>query len=155
MLVEDDADAERLTFELLRRGYQLIATVEQTKLKRLATTRLKPPGLGAVAPVVDLLFQSSGIEPEIVRAAERIEVLPGVILPVARIPHLVAMKVLARDDRRRPQDFDDLHALLDAGTASDADEARSLLGLIALRGASRGRALAEGFEQLLQERSNR
>jgi hypothetical protein len=32
-------------------------------------------------------------------------------VPVARIGHLMALKVLARDDRRRPQDFDDLRAL--------------------------------------------
>lgn len=50
--------------------------------------------------VVDVLFASSGIEPELVRAAEPIEVLPSLTVPVARTGHLIAVKLLARDDER-------------------------------------------------------
>ena len=61
--------------------------------------------------VTDLLFASSGVEPEIVEAADDVEVLPGLVLPVATIGHLILMKLLARDDRCRPNDADDLRAL--------------------------------------------
>ena len=57
----------------------------------------------------------SGIEAEVVREAERIEVLPGVIIPVASSSHLIALKVLSRDDTDPPQDRMDLIALLREG----------------------------------------
>lgn len=65
--------------------------------------------------VTDLLFAMSGIEAEVVREAERIEVLPGVIIPVASSSHLIALKVLSRDDTDPPQDRMDLIALLREG----------------------------------------
>ena len=52
--------------------------------------------------MTELLYASSGVESEIVEATDDVEVLPGLVLPVATIGHLVAMKLLARDDRRRP-----------------------------------------------------
>ena len=61
--------------------------------------------------VVDLLFASSGIEPEIVAAAQPLEVVAELRVSVARTGHLIAMKLLARDDRHRPADADDLRAL--------------------------------------------
>ena len=51
--------------------------------------------------VVDLLFASCGIEPELVRDAEPLEVFEGLTLPVARLEHLLAMKVLACAQTRR------------------------------------------------------
>ena len=43
ILVENDAEAERLAFDLGLRGYTVVATVEQKRLGRLATVRLCPP----------------------------------------------------------------------------------------------------------------
>ncbi|MBK6514626.1 MAG: nucleotidyl transferase AbiEii/AbiGii toxin family protein [Polyangiaceae bacterium] len=149
--LSSDREAERLVFELTRRGYSVAATVEQKRLGRLATVRLRPPGGGRAIPVVDLLFSSSSIEPETVASADRIEVLSGVVVPVARLPHLIAMKVLARDDRHRPQDWDDLKALTTASSNADLDEARALLRLIEARGAQRGRDLLQGLESVLDE----
>ena len=63
------------------------------------------------APVIDLLFASSGIEPHVVAEAEPIELLPNLTIGVARTGHLIALKVLSRDDVRRPQDLVDLRAL--------------------------------------------
>ena len=57
------------------------------------------------APVIDLLFASSGIEPEVVADAESIELLPNLTMGVARTGHLIALKVLSRDDVSRPQDL--------------------------------------------------
>jgi hypothetical protein len=57
------------------------------------------------APVIDLPFASSGIEREVVADAEPIELLRNVMIGVARTGHLIALKVLPRDDVRRPQDL--------------------------------------------------
>jgi hypothetical protein len=45
--------------------------------------------------VVDLLFSSSGIESQICRDADPLEVAPGLRVPVAHGGHLVAMKLLS------------------------------------------------------------
>jgi hypothetical protein len=68
---------------------------------------------------------------------------------VARIEHLVALKVLSRDDERRPQDLVDLRALLRAATAEEVSRAREALALIAMRGYHRGRTLSSQLDALL------
>nr|WP_239003792.1 hypothetical protein [Nocardia panacis] len=93
--------------------------------------------------VVDLLFASSGIEPEIVRAAESLEIFPGLVLPVARTGHLIALKLLARDDESRPQDSADLRNLAAVATTRDMVDAAEAVRLIAERGFNRDRDLAE------------
>jgi hypothetical protein len=112
VLVADDRDAEALVRDLQARGWRVVAAIEQSVAGRLATVRLALAGEDVRGAVVDLLFASSGIEPEVVAAADWIEVVPGFTVPVARLGHLIALKVLARDDRTRPQDRVDLAALL-------------------------------------------
>lgn len=84
--------------------------------------------------------------------AETLEILPGFSVPVARTGHLIALKLLARDDRQRPQDFDDLQALLREAGDQDLREAREALQLIGERGYHRGRKLIESLDQLLSDR---
>jgi len=100
--------------------------------------------------VLDLLFASSGIEPEIVPDAEVLELLPGVHAPVARVPHLMAQKLLARDDRSRPQDIADLTRLREVATPTELDEVRALLELIETRGFNRKRPLREHLRAFLE-----
>jgi hypothetical protein len=146
--VSGDAEAERLIYELRRRGYETEAVVEQEAVGRLATARLTLPEDPSAA-VVDLLFASSGIEGEIVADAELLEVLPRLRLPVARTGHLIALKVLARDDEARPQDFVDLRALLRVASAEELTRARAALNLISERGYHRGRDLSAQFMSLM------
>lgn len=114
----------------------------------LATVRLTLAG-DTDGPVIDLLFASSGIEPEIVAGANPVELIPGLTLKVARIDHLIALKVLSRDDMQRPQDLVDLRALLRVATDADVTRAREALGLITARGYDRGRELVPQLESLL------
>ena len=51
------------------------------------------------------------------------------------------MKVLSRDDQRRPADLGDLRALLAVATPDDIERARELLRLITQRGFARGKDL--------------
>src|SRR5262249_58519021 len=131
--VPDDLAAEKLTRSLMAEGYGLLAAVELDASGRLATVRLVSSGLTSEM-LVDLLFASSGIEPEIVAAAERLEVLPGLTVPVAQVGHLIAMKLLARDDQTRPLDLADLRALLQVATPEDLALTREAIELITERG---------------------
>lgn len=44
--------------------------------------------------------------------AEPLDLLPNFRIHVARTGHLIALKILSRDDVKRPQDLVDLRALL-------------------------------------------
>ena len=147
--VAGDKEAEAIIFRLQTLGYAVLAVLEQESTGRLATVRLRPPNEREGGVIVDLLFASSGIEPEIARAGEELDIIPGLRVPVARIGHLMALKVLARDDRQRPQDFDDLKALLQEAEPHDLEEARSALQLIEDRGYHRGKQLLEEFDLLV------
>lgn len=143
--VEGDAQAEALIRALIADGYGSSAIVEQEHADRLAAIRLLAHG-DAKGVLVDLLFASSGIEPEIVDAADSIEVFPELVVPVARVGHLVVLKLLARDDRHRPQDADDLRALRRVADAAAIELARESARLVAARGFARGRDLTAALD---------
>lgn len=94
------------------------------------------------------MFASSGIETEIANAAEVMEIMPGLAIPVARTGHLIAVKLLARDDDSRPQDVADLRALHAVATAAEVQLAREAIDLITERGFHRDRDLAEALPRL-------
>jgi len=143
-----DAEAEALIHELRARDYRIEAIVEQEAVGRLATVRLTLSS-ELRAPVIDLLFASSGIEPEVVAEAEPIELLPNLTMGVARTGHLIALKVLSRDDVSRPQDLVDLRALLRVASPAELGRARDSLALIAARGYHRDRELMSEINTLL------
>jgi len=147
-MVENDADAEGLVRALIADGYELLAAVEQDETGRLATVRLSSPPGGEV--VVDLLFASSGIEPEIARSAEPTEIVPGLTLPIATTGHLIALKLLARDDQSRPQDLTDLRALRAVATPEDLAAAERAARLISSRGFNRGRDLTAALKEVAE-----
>jgi predicted nucleotidyltransferase len=150
--VVDDADAERLVHDLQARGYRVQAVVEQEATARLAAARLVPAGEEPAGVVVDALFASSGIEREVASEAETVEVVSGLRLPVATVGHLIALKVLARDDRTRPMDRADLVTLVGVATPADLQQARAAVALIERRGFDRGRDLRAELERLLADR---
>ena len=149
--VGDDAAAEAVVASLSP-SLRPLSVVEHEGLGRLAMVRMASavPGDEHGTPVVDLLFASSGIEAEIVAAAVPIEVLPDVIVPLATVGHLLAMKVLATDDRRR-LDQQDIVNLLDVATSADLDVARAGVRLITERGAHRDRDLPTALESWIAE----
>ena len=70
---------------------------------------------------------------------------------MARAGHLIALKLLSRDDTRRPQDVADLRVLLELSSEDDLELARSAVELICARGYHRGRSLIEEYDSLLLE----
>ncbi|HUE87062.1 MAG TPA: nucleotidyl transferase AbiEii/AbiGii toxin family protein [Vicinamibacterales bacterium] len=152
LAVATDEEAEALVRRLQTSGYGVQSAVEQKAVNRLATVRLSRPD-GRHAPVIDLLFASSGIEREVVEAAEPVELLQQFWIRVARIGHLIALKILSRDDESRPQDLVDLRALLRVATSDELAMARRALQHIEARGYHRGRDLMADFETLLRHRA--
>ena len=169
--VDGDAAAEALVGRFRRQGFQIHTILEQEATKlisergfnrgkdlwealdlhyleyRLATVRLQTSA-GDEGPFVDLLFASSGIEPEVVEAADPIELSPGLVVPVAQLGHLLAMKVLARDDERRPQDLVDIRNILKVADPQELKRARTALTLISERGFNRGKDLLGELDSL-------
>ncbi len=149
--VADDPSAERLVHSLSAVGFRAVATVEQDATQRLSTVRLVPSGERSPGLMLDLLFASSGIEAEICEEAELLQVFQQCIIPVARLHHLIALKVLARDDRTRPQDVADLRQLIAVADETDLKAACDAAGLIEKRGFNRSRNLVEAIMQAWQE----
>jgi hypothetical protein len=146
--VRDDGEAAAVARSLVERGWRIVAMAEHEDTRRLATTRLELPS-GAPVSIVDLLFASSGIEPEVVADADHLKLLPGFEIGVARTGHLIALKTLARDDVHRPQDLVDLWGLLEVASPDDLALARRALELVTHRGFERGRDLAGEFDRLI------
>ncbi len=144
--VDDDAEAEALVRSLAASGYVATTLVEQEATGRLATARMRAPDDDG--RFVDLLFASSGIEHEVVAGATVEPVSTTVSLPVASVGHLIALKLLARDDRNRPQDADDLRALAEVAHDVDWSTAVEAVALIDERGYARGRDLEAKLRSL-------
>jgi predicted nucleotidyltransferase len=139
-----DAEAEQCIFSMRQLGYEIATALQQVKHGRLATVRLRRRGRG---PLVDLLFAATGIENEIVEAAEPVEIAGGIVTEVARVGHLIAMKLVARDDERRPQDQVDLVALSKVADETEWARAEAAVRLIRERGFGGSRDLAAALAE--------
>ncbi len=147
--VSGDAEAEAIVGGLLRLGYTADRLIEDDRGHDLVTVHMSsPPVSGAKFPV-DLLFNTTGVEREVVASAAPIEILPRLTLPVAARGHLIAMKVLSAGDNRL-RDFDDLRGLIVAAAATDLLDASAMLDLITARGKGRGRDLQAELRGYLQ-----
>lgn len=143
--VADDNEATQYVFRMRQLGYEIVSALEQTKHGRLSTIRLRRSGR---TPIVDLLFSACGIEVEIARAAEPIEIVAGLVADVAQVGHLLAMKLLSRDPKHRPRDQQDLVDLAGVADGREWQRAEEAVELIHQRGFSRGRDLRAGLTEL-------
>lgn len=145
--VREDSEAEAAVLRMRESGYVPDVLTEHDTTNRLASARLIHPDRPEI--ILDMLFASCGIEPEIVAMAESIEALPGLVVPVARTGHLIAMKLLASDARQRPNDYDDLLSLANFADAEDRALASGAVDLITERGYNRGRDLQKALAELV------
>ncbi len=127
--VADDREAERIVGDLMARRYEMEWGLERASPRRMSVVRLEMKSEPGPRLDVDFIFAVSGIEREIVAAAELLEVLPGVALPVITKGHLLALKTLAGRDKDRA----DIQSLLRVASASDLAETREALDLIERR----------------------
>ena len=141
--VADDGEAERIIADLMARGYRMLhEPLERADMDRMSTVRLVASGRSGQV-VVDFLFASSGIEPEIVASAELREAVAGIELPVITTAHLLATKVLAGRDKDRA----DIQSLLRYASQEDILDTRDALDLIARRRYAEGRNLQAEFAE--------
>ncbi len=143
--VEGNPELESLVRDLLARGYRISSPPhEHLDLDRIASVHLQAPGTGGV--IVDLLAATSGIEPEVVAAAEPFEVYAGFTAPLVTTGHLLALKTLAG----RFQDLADFQNLIQHSENRHLQEARDAMDLITRRGFNRGKDLQAEFMRLLK-----
>ena len=136
VVVDTDEHAEALVRALTSYGLRTAGLIEQEAVGRLAMARLSTDdGLS-----VDLLIASSGIEAEVVASAETLEVVRGMLLPVARTGHLIALKLLSVAPGRET-DAADLRSLAAVATADEWNLASEAVAQIHKRGFARGRQL--------------
>ena|GEM_PF-632051 len=155
--VSDDVRLESVGRFLLNHGYREVEHRENRRLGTAAKISYRVPGESSAGVVADLLFAMTGIEPEVVAAAEVLEVMRGLAMPVARTGHLLALKVLARDPSYpdlRPQDAGDIRELLRVADREEVQRARHALDLMMRRGFDldiddQPRDLRAEFEDLL------
>ena len=142
--VADDGDAEALVRAL--RPFDLVPfeVLNQEATGRLAAVRLRTTA-GAVC---DMMFAHTGIEAQIVQAADLICLMEGLRVPVARPEHLAAMKTLSARVGR-PQDRMDLRSILTLGV--DHDAVRRALDDITAAGCHRGQDLRAKLARLVAE----
>ena len=143
--VQTDSEADSTVLRFRQLGYSVETVLENTARQRLSTVRLRR---SARSPIIDLLFAASGVEPEVVADAERVEITPGVAAPVARVGHLIAMKLVSRDAKRRPNDQQDLVSLAKVADEVEWSRAESSIELVIARGFDRGRDLRAGLVEI-------
>lgn len=143
--VPDDATARARVDELVAAGYRTRESIMHDDTGRLATVRLLCPTADDEVPV-DLFFASSGVEDEVVAAAEPLSVQPGLTVPVACRGHLIAVKLCWRAGPKRDRD---LRSLIDHADTADVTDARRLITKITERGYHRGRDLDAALDAVL------
>ena len=143
-----DAEAESLVGSLVRRGWSVDALLMTKSTNKIATVRLTPPRSNVL---VDLLFDFTGIERQIVSSATRALVRNGQTMAVATRAHLMAMKVLAFRDK----DKMDIDYLLDRAKKTEIAVARRALAEMSRAGKGAGRDLVGDLDALLAARAAR
>lgn len=148
--VSSDVETEQIVRSLISMGFGILAQIESRHSRQLRGVRLQMPGYEE-GPILDLLFSTSGIEPEIVAGAQPLEVFQGCTVPVAQAADLVAMKILSDEDGTRKSDRRDLHWLMALLSTTDVEAVRNRLELIIERGWNRNRDLQAEFDALIAE----
>ena len=143
--VKDDAEAEAVAFALQQAGWVVRMLIEHHATHRLGTARFQVPDL-APDLRIDLLFASTGVEPEVVAGATRERVASGDLVPTATVGHLIALKCLSESPRRL-KDRGDLLNLLAVASQEDLRVARGTLRLITQRGYARKKNLLKVLER--------
>jgi predicted nucleotidyltransferase len=147
--LDDRSEQDSFVEVLIAAGYRSHQVLMHVEPVQRLGHRIVLEGSHGMTVAIDLLFSSSGIETEVVREAVTIEILPDLEVPVASRPHLLAMKVLSRNDSDRVRDDLDLQGLLAEASPVDIEAAKTALKMITSRGYNRGKDLEAEFELVL------
>ncbi|MCH9650307.1 MAG: hypothetical protein K0U98_18885 [Deltaproteobacteria bacterium] len=144
--VENHQQASEVVSSLRDMGYRW-----HSDFGGLMTSFLVPEGPDAGLRL-DVLFSLTGIEAEVAKRAERIEVLPGLELPVASLGDLIALKALGAGEPGREHDWRDLRALTARSSSKDLVIAHSAIALIGTRGHASASELEARLAAVLEGR---
>ena len=147
--VSNAEEPEKIADSLIEAGYSNKQLLMHTSPTHRLGFRVLVPTTKDYSIPLDLLYSSSGIESEIVEAAETIELLPALFLPVASLSHVLAMKIVSQNDADRLRDKADVQQLLLRATPEEIDKTREALELIAQRGFGLEKNLTEELEQAI------
>lgn len=143
--VEDLKQADEVVSRLRSLGYQW-----HSHFGSFMTSFLVPGDREADLRL-DVLFSLTGIEAEVSRRAERIEVLAGLELPVASLGDLIALKLLSAGEPGREHDWRDLRALVARSSPADLRITRDAIALIGARGHASADDLEARLEVVLEK----
>ena len=149
--IKSKDDQENLIHYLLKRGYGNRQELMHVNPVWKLGVRLHISQETECSVPLDLLFSSSGIEDEVVQNAIKIEVFPAVIVPIASLPHTLAMKILSQNDGDRLRDKIDIQMLLAKATSKEIKSTEDALALIQERGFNRGKNLLIEFRESLKK----
>lgn len=145
----NEDERKKFVEALLSRGFHNQSILMHMAPTHKLGTRLQIPVSSGSSIALDLLHCSSGIEAEIVKNAVSLEIFPKLIIPVANIGHLIAMKILSQNDSDRIKDRDDLQRLLKVASKDDLSLAKRGVQLIQERGFNRGLDLLKMLAEFL------
>lgn len=148
ILVSKEKEVEDVIRKIRNDGYEIFSLLENHKKKIVSTVRLLSPNKKMV---VDLLFNSCGIESEIINLATKVEIFDSVICNVASLSSLIAMKMLSSNNPKRLQDIIDLQNLIPEATQAELDQAHELINLIQERNFNRGEDLTSRYLNYIKE----
>lgn len=147
--VDSDSQAEQILRVFLEDGFRIDPLLVHKEHGTISTARLFLPESRSRSADFDLLFSFCGVESEIVAAAQPVEILPGLTVPVATLVHLIALKVLS-ERATRPNDRADLAALLGRSGQEEVLAVKKILALIEKRGFGSGQELLKKFDRLVR-----
>lgn len=145
LAVSDRDEAAKVVAELTARGYRW-----QSDFGNAMTSFEVPGPLSGLR--LDLLFALAGVEAEVARRAERLEILPRLVLPVARLGDLIALKLLGAGEPGREHDWRDLRSLGKRAVHQDLELARQVVGDLVVRNPGQAEALESNLARFLAER---
>jgi len=147
--VFEDQESESIVRSLQACGFEPVTLLENKRHCKISTVRLLSSLHEGI--FVDLLFNTSGIEREVVSSSEAIEILEGLYVNIASTFALIAMKTLSSTHKQRRQDLIDLDNLIKDASSEELTQARILISLIESRGYNDGKDLQSHFNKLLIE----
>lgn len=133
ILVKNNIETENFVKLVRSFGYEIFSLLENKKKQEISTVRLSSDNSNIV---VDLLFNSCGIEKEIIDLATQTEIINSLFCKVASRSSLIAMKTLSSNNETRLQDVIDIQHLMKEATEAELKEAFELVKLIEKRGYS-------------------
>jgi len=150
LAVKTDKDAEKLVKAMVDKGFRIETVLEHKPSDSIALVIFSSPTSDKIPYRVDLIFMQTGIEKEVVENSVVFKVDKKSELRVASVGHLIALKVLSMDDKKRPQDRLDIANLLKVADKNDLETAKKALDLITKREFNQKKDLLQRFK-VLQE----